>query len=104
MRGWGVCKQVGDRWAGSIYEGGSRASVGTKPAPEMEPAQEWWARSSLYFILGRDWLQNRNVCYSFSFKIVMFQRHWSRSREGGRTEIFLEMAFKEHSLFNTIFG
>ena len=46
-----------------VYEGGSRASVGTKPAPEMEPAQEWWARSSLYFILGRDWLQNRNVCY-----------------------------------------
>ena len=64
MRGWGVCRQVGVRWAGSIYEGGSRASVGTKPAPEMEPAQEWWARSSLYFILGRDLLQNRNVYHS----------------------------------------
>ena len=50
----GVCKQVADRWAGSIYEGGSRASVGTKPAPEMEPVQEWWAASSLYFIFGRD--------------------------------------------------
>ena len=36
-----------------VYEGGSRASVGTKPAPEMEPAQEWWARSSLYFILSK---------------------------------------------------